>query len=85
MATFTMEATAFQHFSGSGAGDVIFNTDPVKRRYVKEIILTVDGSTTVSFNGANFMTMVAGTYKWDLPLSHIWFGAGTWSGVGIAK
>jgi hypothetical protein len=85
MATINTEAVPFQYFSGSGAGDVIFNTNPVARRYVKEIILTVSGNATISFDGTNFFPITNGTYNWQLPLSHIWFNAGTWAGVGIAK
>jgi hypothetical protein len=69
------------HFSGSGADDVLFG------RAVTALYLTTSGSATVSFDGGtNFMALDDTTHVFLYPNTKtLFFGAGTWSGVGIAS
>lgn len=72
--------SSYQMFNGSGAERLRF------ARPINRLLVTVDGSTTISFDdGDTYMTLVSGTYMWDLGVVRdILFGAGTWSGCGIA-
>jgi len=79
MAVSTLKS-GHQHFSGSGAEVIAF------ARSINRLLITVDGATTLSFDGGqNFMTMTAGTYDIAVgSLKQLHIGAGAWSGVGLA-
>lgn len=87
MADFILDAASHMHFSSTGAGSVQFG-DPSEMipRTLTSLILTVSGSATLSLDGGNnFMALTDGTYQFMYPhIAKIYFGAGTWSGVGIS-
>jgi len=87
MADFVIPAAAHMHFSSSGAGTVTFG-DPSEMipRTLTNLILTVSGSATISFDGGeNFMPLLDGTYQFVYPhVRKLYFGTGTWAGVGIS-
>ena len=76
----TPAKSGHQHFSGTGADNVFFE------RSVNRLIITVDAATTMSYDqGVTFMTMAAGTYDLQVgSMERIYFGAGTYSGMGLA-
>lgn len=83
--TITLDPLPHQHFSGTGADDVVFGGTEIVGRSINHLILTVSGSTTMSFDGTNFIDMTPGTYTFNIPLKRIWFGAGNWSGIGSSR
>ena len=87
MADFVIPAAAHMHFSSTGVGSVTFG-DPSEMipRTLTTLILTVSGSATISWDGGkNFMPLTDGTYQFMYPhVVKLYFGAGTWAGVGIS-
>ena len=86
MADFVLDAASHMHFSSTGVGSVQFG-DPSEMipRTLTSLILTVSGTATMSFDGNTFMALTDGTYQFMHPhVTKIYFGAGTWSGIGIS-
>lgn len=70
-----------QHFTSSGTATHNFG------RSISSIVVTFESTNTMSFDGTNFINVVAGTYQFNQLgfLKAIHFaGAGTRSGFGIA-
>lgn len=88
MADFVLDAASHMHFSSTGAGSVQFGdpSEMIPRTLTSLIVTASGGSTTISFDGGqNFMALTDGTYQFMYPhVAKIYFGAGTWSGVGIS-
>ena len=78
--TINAGSNAHMHFSSSGTDDVSFG------RSVAFLYLTTSSSATISFDGGTtFMALADTTHVFPHPNTKtLFFGAGTWSGVGIA-
>jgi len=79
-----LQPVAYQHFSSSGADDVMFGGADIVGRSIRYLILTTSGTVNMSFNGNDFVALADGTHTFQVPLKRVWFTGGTWSGIGVS-
>ena len=87
MADLIIEGSAHMHFSSTGVGSVQFGRTVTQLpRSISNLIVTVSGGTTISFDGGvNFLPLTDGTHQFlYLHSAKLHFGNGTWAGVGIS-